>query len=496
MSNNRLNFQYGNEKGISTDLEAEEQVLAYLMDVVNEYSENYNNSEYSSEEILKDIDSNPSKIRALTESINSIEKSEGLDFEKGINDYTASEVTDYEDYIESIGNDKDFLLNSIGAEAIDMSNKYYKSQDRIKGTPIKFNASKNTSHINSALNKLESQREEQQNSGQNINQDINLIDYDYNIRQKVMDSLTEIVSEYYNIYGNPEYDPNDILNGLNSNDDKIKALSDAIKNIGNNEGLDFNKVSGLMENRNNSEGNGEVSNYIEQLIENGDNNSLLEFLGAEGLEFEKLYQEHKEFAKENPDYLQSIRKDQEMTSYRKGMYDNGQISSQEFDMEWIENEKKLDETPFDELSYGNDTQYINKTLKGLESIKESEKNQTYYETSENETQLQEVNSKGFFQIIKEKLKNMFSGSKQFEENVMQPAEEQLGDIVPDEKGILEKVEEFIDKNVRGRINNLKEKTLGAIGETETFKQFKEQENELSKETGQQELENDGEERLR
>lgn len=161
MSKNRLNFQYDKEKGITTDLEAEEQVLAYLMDVVNEYSENYNNSEYSSEEILKDIDSNPSKIKALTESINSIEENEGLDFNIARNDYTVSEITNYEKYIEEIGNDKNFLLNSIGAEAIDMSNKYYKSQDRIKGTPIKFNANKNTNHIDSALDILENDREQQ-----------------------------------------------------------------------------------------------------------------------------------------------------------------------------------------------------------------------------------------------------------------------------------------------------------------------------------------------
>ncbi len=169
MSNNSLNFQYDSEKGINTDLEAEEQVLAYLTDVVNQYSESYNNSEYSAEEILKDIDSNPSKIRALTESINSIEKSEGLNFDMARNDYTASEITNYEKYIQEMGNNKDFLLNSIGAEAIDMSNKYYKSQDRINGTPIKFNASKNTSHINSALEILENNRK-QQSSETNMQQ--------------------------------------------------------------------------------------------------------------------------------------------------------------------------------------------------------------------------------------------------------------------------------------------------------------------------------------
>lgn len=293
--------------------------------------------------------------------------------------------------------------------------------------------------------------------------------------EEILNSLKKVVNEYSMIYDT--IDAEDILKDIESNPDKINALTNAINDIGAKEGLDLNGAKDRYEAYMSDDFN--INGYVQNLVEKNDKDSLSSFLGAQALSLSDTYKEHQNLKTQNLEYSSNVtdyNNIQEKWNKLCEEYGDPPMSIvEDWNTERDSIYQNLEGTPMERMINTSTYSDINNTLKGLENSRENKQEQNIQtqDTQSQNTQLQTTNNDSRWQTIKNKLKEIgeslkgiFGGTRGFEKEVIQPAEEQLENVTQEtdtgEKNLLSGVKEFLDKNVKSKIGNLKEKGLDGL----------------------------------
>lgn len=174
----------------------------------------------------------------------------------------------------------------------------------------------------------------------------------------------------------------------------------------------------------------------------------------------------------------------EMSDIKSSLSDEG-YSNSELMEKYAEEREYLEKTEAARFTDGYEAKnyanyYFEKTKEAYrnsinEQGKETNKEQSteIKDVQSNDMQLQTTQSNGFFQNIKEKLskiseniKNLFNGNQQFEKEIVEPAQQELNEMTEESQftnnNILNDVQEFLNKNVVEKVNDLKENVFSSF----------------------------------
>lgn len=282
-------------------------------------------------------------------------------------------------------------------------------------------------------------------------------------------ALCQTMETFYMIYGNPEYNYETILGdtSIKTYDERIDAFEAAIRRIGEKEGLDFKKAREGYEEALKAGKFKSFSDYFTEMSTTMNESERLSLIGARALETVELHREESELIRNDPEYAMKMyeyhnksNREDDMREWGWDRFDD--LTFEEMQSWGMDGEEILDENSVTVRKQGMGSDLLGVNRKVQRTIENSKEESAKEESAKEEnTQLQTTDNNSIWQIIKNKaskimefLKNIFKGNKDFEGEVINPADNILEEST-NENPLEEKEVSSFKEIMNDKINNAK-----------------------------------------